>query len=110
MAEPVTPLDETEKFLAWLRGEGYERVDLLGGDRWVGIKRLLFHWTMHIGMIGDTVGYDDRYCYQTLDLAGRGLDEWRSRGFEGEPTGWHRHPRTGRRRPGGDASAEYVNP
>lgn len=27
----------------------------------------------------------------------------------GEPEGWIRHPMTGRRRPGGDASKEYVN-
>jgi len=25
-----------------------------------------------------------------------------------EPTGWYRHPRTGRRRPGGDPEREYV--
>ena len=26
----------------------------------------------------------------------------------GEPTGWMRHPTTGRRRPDGDPSKEYV--
>lgn len=26
----------------------------------------------------------------------------------GEPNGWHRHPKTGRRRPGGGASKEYI--
>jgi len=29
---------------------------------------------------------------------------------EGEPTGWMRHPASGRRRPGGDETKEYVNP
>lgn len=28
---------------------------------------------------------------------------------EGEPSGWMRHPETGRRRPGGDPAGEYVN-
>jgi len=27
-----------------------------------------------------------------------------------EPQGWFRHPNSGRRRPGGDPSQEYVNP
>lgn len=27
---------------------------------------------------------------------------------EHEPSGWTRHPRTGRRRPGGDAAREFV--
>ena len=29
-------------------------------------------------------------------------------GVDTEPTGWMRHPTTGRRRPGGDPAAEYV--
>ncbi len=33
--------------------------------------------------------------------------EWEG---EGEPTGWFRHPRTGRRRPDGDPEREYVMP
>lgn len=27
-----------------------------------------------------------------------------------EPSGWFRHPPTGRRRPDGDPSKEYINP
>ena len=29
---------------------------------------------------------------------------------ESEPSGWHRHPATGRRRPDGDPTKEYVRP
>jgi hypothetical protein len=29
-------------------------------------------------------------------------------GGDGEPEGWMRHPQSGRRRPGGDASQEYL--
>lgn len=35
------------------------------------------------------------------------LTEWDG---EGEPEGWTRHVPTGRRRPGGDATQEYVRP
>jgi hypothetical protein len=28
----------------------------------------------------------------------------------GEPEGWYRHPRSGRRRPGGDPEKEFVRP
>jgi hypothetical protein len=54
----------------------------------------------------DMSGYEDRWCYETYDKAKAALDAWDG---EGEPTGWHRHPDTGRRRPDGDASREYVN-
>ena len=29
---------------------------------------------------------------------------------DGEPDGWYRHPQSGRRRPGGEASKEFVRP
>ncbi len=52
-------------------------------------------------------GYADCYCYDSLALAEEymlAFDPAR----DAEPTGWKRHPVTGRRRPNGDASAEYV--
>jgi hypothetical protein len=36
------------------------------------------------------------------------LKAWAADGGK-EPQGWIRHPSTGRRRPGGDASREYVS-
>jgi hypothetical protein len=53
----------------------------------------------------DTCGYGDRWCYHSYAAAKAALDAWDG---EGEPQGWHRHPDTGRRRPGGDATQEYV--
>ena len=53
-------------------------------------------------------GHGDRWCYETFPKALAALREWESRDGQGEPTGWHRHPNTGRRRPNGDASKEYV--
>lgn len=54
-------------------------------------------------------GYGDRWCFDGLWLAMEAMAEWIGRDGEGEPTGWHRHPDTGRRRPLGDASKEYIN-
>jgi hypothetical protein len=53
-------------------------------------------------------GYENRWCYSTYDAAKAALDAWT--GEDGtEPQGWHRHPSTGRRRPDGDPSKEYIN-
>jgi hypothetical protein len=43
------------------------------------------------------------------EVAQLALQEWVQRGGKGEPEGWHRDPLTGRRRPDGDKSREYVN-
>lgn len=87
-------------------GGGLVRVKDLGDGRYAGIKPLLFHWTLIVGAIGDTWGYDDRWCYATEDLAQQALEAW---GGRGEPAGWHRHPNSGRRRPDGDRASEYVD-
>jgi hypothetical protein len=39
-------------------------------------------------------------------LAVRELNRWDG---QGEPQDWFRHPKTGRRRPDGDPSREYVH-
>lgn len=52
-------------------------------------------------------GYDDRWCYKTRADAIEALEDWTT---EPEPTGWHRNPKTGRRRPDGDPAKEYINP
>lgn len=49
--------------------------------------------------------YKDRWCYCTYAKAKLALDAWDG---TGEPTGWHRHPTTGRRRENGDPSKEHV--
>lgn len=80
----------------------------LGDGRYACVSRLMFHWTLKVGAVGDEWGYDDRWCYETEGRAIRAMMTWDIE-TENEPTGWHRHPRTGRRRPGGDASQEYRN-
>lgn len=103
-------LDELN-FMAWLRDEcGYVSPVPIGGDRYAAIGPLLFHWTMYVGRIGDRSGVDTRYCYADHTKAEAGLAEWAARKFAGEPTGWHRDTRTGRRRENGDPATDIVAP
>lgn len=52
-------------------------------------------------------GYEDGWCYETIGQAITGLEAWDPE-KDPEPTGWFRHPFTGRRREGGDPAKEYV--
>jgi hypothetical protein len=82
----------------------YHAIRVLPDGRVIGVKRLLFHWTLHVDV--NWYGYADNYCYETLEQAMAGYGQWTG---SGEPTGWHRHVKTGRRRPNGDPAQEYVN-
>lgn len=73
---------------------------------YAGIRRLMYHYTMIFGEIGDRTGYSRRYCYATLEGALAALEAWDG---NGDPEGWHRAPETGRRRFDGDASKEYID-
>jgi hypothetical protein len=65
----------------------------LPDGRYCGLYRLLYHWTIHIGIT--EYGYDDRYCFQTASLGLQALTKWDG---EGDPDFWHKHPKSGRRR------------
>jgi hypothetical protein len=56
----------------------------------------------------DAWSYDDRWCYATSVLAAMYARTWSAEPST-EPTGWHRHPTTGRRRPGGNPAHQYIN-
>jgi hypothetical protein len=73
--------------------EHYTDIKEISNDRLIGILPLLFHWTIHVNI--HPVGYDDRYCFASYDLAKDAFDKWTG---EGDPSGWHKHPSTGRRR------------
>lgn len=53
-------------------------------------------------------GYEDFYCFDSVERAVQGMMNFNPL-TEKEPEGWHRHASTGRRRPDGDASKEYIN-
>lgn len=73
--------------------EGYTLMKQLPDGRVCGVHRLMYHWTMHVNI--DDIGWNDKYCFATRELAEKALLEWTG---EGDPTGWHRHLMTGRRR------------
>jgi hypothetical protein len=81
----------------------------IAGDRTRLVAIMPLIYTHAIVTIADAFGYEDRWCYHDYAAAKCALDEWD--GCSGtEPQGWHRHPASGRRRPQGDASEEYVTP
>lgn len=51
--------------------------------------------------------YVDRWCYMSTPEALAAAEAWTTDYPATEPSGWHRHPISGRRRPMGDASAEH---
>lgn len=65
----------------------------LPDGRWIGTHRLLMHWALWVDLTW--CGYEDRYCFATYELAKAALDNWDG---TGDPQGWHRHPKSGRRR------------
>lgn len=83
-AHIALPFDILDKYVA---------LRVLPDGRICGVHRLLYHWTLHVDIHED--GYEDRYCYATRELAVAALETWDG---QGDPVGWHRHPRTHRRR------------
>lgn len=99
---------EEEKFIRFLRDEClYLDPRLLPGGRYACVYRLLYTHAIITGKIGNTGGFDDRWCYENYASAWAALDAWDG---EGEPSGWHRHPGSGHRRPNGEAALEYIEP
>jgi len=88
-------------------GAEHLNVRELGDGRAVYLRDLLFEGLqIGIGVCGEE-SCRDVWDYQ----ADRTEDAWRAAlvwDGEGEPEGWYRHLRTGRRRPGGDASKQHV--
>lgn len=80
---------------AWLGKEGYLWPTQLPNGDWAALMPLMF--TVAIVTDLNLYGYGDRWCYHSLEDALTALLTWAVRGAEGEPAGWHRHPKTGRR-------------
>lgn len=81
-----------EMLPAEIRAE-YEHLRMLPDGRIIAIRRLLMHWTLLVGL--DEFGYAENYCFATRDLVESAYKNWDG---TGEPEGWHRHPKSGRRR------------
>lgn len=85
------------------------RFRYLKRNRYMAIIPFLYTTAIIVGDSRNPTFYEDRWCYETMEAAMKAFDKWD--GASGtEPSGWHRHPNSGRRRPDGIESAQYVNP
>jgi len=97
-------------FAAFLRANGYSCILPIDHQRYACLCPFAFTTAIVTGRWFDYGGLDDRWCYSSPEDALGALLDWAVEDFQDEPNGWHRHHRTGRRRPHGDASKEYINP
>jgi hypothetical protein len=83
---------------AWLAEfadrNGYLAPRLLPGDRYAAVMPLAFTAAIIVGEVGNEFSYLDRWCYVRGPAAILALAVWDG---EGDPAGWHRHPKSGRR-------------
>lgn len=79
--------------------------DFPNGNRAVVYEMTFGKGRICVGPADDPSGFDDVWCYESVPAAIDALEVWDG---EGEPAGWMRHPRSGRRRPEGDPAQEYV--
>lgn len=89
--------NKTQEYLKWLKdGNGYTDARLVGdAPRYAAICKRIYHYDIITGKIGDEGGFDDMWSYHTYADALKALNDWNGLG---EPEGWHRNPKTGRRR------------
>ena len=80
---------------------------LLPTGDYVAVIPFLFTYGVVTGPPEHWYSYADRWCYHRLAVAVAAATAWDG---TGEPEGWHRHPRTGRRRENGDPTREVVEP
>lgn len=72
----------------------YNHLWTLPDGRICGVHRLMYHWTVHVGL--DYAGYEDRWCFHEFNDAVIALLLWDGTGDM--PGNWHKHLKTGRRR------------
>lgn len=75
--------------------------------QYVAVIPMIFTVALVAGHVGDDSGYEDRWCFSGAAAAIAGAVQWHA-STEVEPSGWHRHPPSGRRRPDGDPAREFV--
>jgi hypothetical protein len=81
----------------------------LGDGRALWVYRMIYTYKLVIGQIG-AAGFDNSWCYKNLASATYAFLTWNPL-VEAEPTGWVRHPHSGRRRfPDGDPTTEETRP
>lgn len=92
----------------WSHDDSVYIIRHLPDGRVITVQPLIY--TAFISIGGELrFGYSDRWCYHDVSQAIAAADAWDPLETP-EPEGWHRHPTSGRRRPDGDPSKEYVAP
>jgi hypothetical protein len=99
-------IETDEDFEKFLTNEcHYMMVKRLPDGRYSAVAPLIATYAIVIGDWGNEQGYNDRWCYHDLNPAIRAFNAWDG---TGEPTGWHRHPKSGRRLAEDDHSYDEV--
>ena len=80
------------ELMAMVADPSYLDMQVKGDAGIVAILPLFYTHAIIAGIC--PTGYEDRWCYADYDTAKAALDAWDG---SGEPTGWHRHPTSGRR-------------
>lgn len=88
-----------------LHSFGYVAVRQVG-DQWLGVLPMTFGKGRLCAGLSWT-GHEDMWCYETLVGALEAMQGWNPDDMD-EPSGWFRHPVTGRRRPDGNPANEYI--
>lgn len=86
---------------------GYESETKLPDGRSVWLQRKIYTWAIVVGQ-SDSMIYDNHWCYENRAGAEQALAAWNPL-EQAEPQGWIRNPQSGRWRPDGDESKQYVS-
>jgi hypothetical protein len=99
--QPEVPRDALQH---WAVSQGYAYARVLLDGRLVCVEALFAHQVL-LALTTPVLHVQDGWIYASLEAALAAAQAWDGRA---EPPGWHRHPRSGRCRPGGDPAREYV--
>lgn len=102
-------MSEDELDRAWVFAQDPAMVEarLFEDGTYGAVISLPGHYTLIWGVIGDTIGFEDRWCYQTQAAALFALETW-DYPHQREPEGWYYNPATGRARPNSNDDEEYT--
>jgi hypothetical protein len=101
MSQPEVPGNALQH---WAVSQGYAYARVLLDGRLVCVEPLFAHQAL-LALTTPGLALQDGWIYASLEEALAAARAWDGRE---EPSGWHRHPRSGRRRPRGDPAREYV--
>ena len=86
---------------------GYNYVRILPNGSFLAVLPMLFG-NGRLILSDDPYVVKDAWCYESVEKALLAMGQWNPE-TESEPSGWIRHLASGRRRPNGDESREYIN-